>query len=178
MLDVNWLLFFTASLTINAIPGADVVYVAGSFQHSGWRAAFLSAAGLAVGYFFYVLLTWLGVTALIVSMPLFYSVIQLAGAVYLIWMGYGIYSSPAVDIKGSSKDKDPVKSGSFLFNGLIVSVLNPKVGIFFVSFFPQFIHHDSPKYLILVLGALFCLGATFFNIFLLLPHGASETPSF
>lgn len=57
MSDINWLLFFSASLTINAIPGADVVYVAGNFHRSGWRAASLSAAGLAVGYYFYVLLT-------------------------------------------------------------------------------------------------------------------------
>ncbi|MFP1811595.1 LysE family translocator [Lonsdalea quercina] len=164
MSDVNWLLFFSASLTINAIPGADVVYVAGSFHHSGWRAAFLSATGLAVGYYFYVFLTWLGVTALIISIPLLYSLVQLAGAIYLMWMGYGIYSSPTVKLNTSAMRNVQVKSNSFLYNGLIVSILNPKVGIFFVSFFPQFIHYNSPGYLILVLGTFFCLGATFFNL--------------
>ncbi|GAB7217310.1 hypothetical protein [Dickeya oryzae] len=65
MLDVNWLLFFAASLTINAIPGADVVYVTGNYHRSGWSAASLSALGLALGYYFYVFITWLGVTAVI-----------------------------------------------------------------------------------------------------------------
>ncbi|MCI4186974.1 LysE family translocator [Dickeya dianthicola] len=165
MLDVNWLLFFAASLTINAIPGADVVYVTGNYHRSGWPAASLSALGLALGYYFYVFITWLGVTAVIFSFPVFYTLIQLAGAVYLLWMGYGIYHSKPSDISGRNESEITSKTRSFLINGVVISILNPKVGVFFVSFFPQFISHSSPSYLILILGTAFCLGATFFNIF-------------
>ncbi|MBP2844044.1 LysE family translocator [Dickeya oryzae] len=165
MLDVNWLLFFAASLTINAIPGADVVYVTGNYHRSGWSAASLSALGLALGYYFYVFITWLGVTAVIFSFPAFYTLIQLAGAIYLLWMGCDIYRSRPSDVRGGSKNQVTGNARYFLMNGLVISILNPKVGVFFVSFFPQFINKSSPSYLILILGTVFCLGATFFNIF-------------
>ncbi len=165
MFDVNWGLFLVASLSINAIPGADVIYVTGKYNSGGWRAAAVSAAGLALGYYFYVFITWVGLTALLVSEPSLFSVIHIAGALYLIWMGYNILkSSPVKTLNAATSDfsKDNNKKSGFS-GGVIISVLNPKVGLFFVSFFPQFIHSSHTGYLILILGSIFCLGATLFN---------------
>lgn len=165
MLDVNWGLFLIASLSINAIPGADVIYVTGKYNLGGWKAAAVSAAGLALGYYFYVFITWVGLTALLISVPSLFSFIQIAGAGYLIWMGYNILkSSPLKKINAATADlpKENDKKSGFA-GGVIISILNPKVGLFFVSFFPQFIHSSNSGYLILVLGSIFCLGATLFN---------------
>ncbi|PHM71729.1 LysE family translocator [Xenorhabdus sp. KJ12.1] len=166
MLDINWGLFLVASLTINAIPGADVVYVTGKYYTKGKRSAVLSATGLAVGYYFYIFITWLGITAILLSNPSLFGVIQLIGAVYLIWMGKSIIQSSPITTKQNSEQnshKKNTKNYDFL-GGFVISVLNPKVGLFFVSFFPQFITSGSPSYLILILGSVFCLGATFFNM--------------
>ncbi|WP_446469941.1 LysE family translocator [Xenorhabdus stockiae] len=166
MLDINWGLFLVASLTINSIPGADVVYVTGKYYTKGTKSAALSAAGLAVGYYFYIFITWLGVTAILLSNPSLFGIIQFIGAVYLIWMGRNILRSSPItttqNIEKNSYNKS-AKNYDFL-GGFVISVLNPKVGLFFVSFFPQFIKSDSPNYLILILGSVFCLGATFFNV--------------
>ncbi|MDE1475153.1 LysE family translocator [Xenorhabdus bovienii] len=168
MLDVNWILFLVTALTINAIPGADVIYVTSNYHRIGWKAAASSAIGLAIGYYFYVFITWAGITSILMSLPALYTIIQTAGALYLIWMGYNIYRSKPSEITASSEKNDRdinrKKSSSYLLNGLLISILNPKVGIFFVSFFPQFVHQNSPDYLLLVLGTIFCIGATFFNI--------------
>lgn len=167
MLDVNWGLFLIASLSINAIPGADVIYVTGKYNLGGWKSAAVSAAGLALGYYFYVFITWVGLTALLVSVPSLFSFIQIAGAGYLIWMGYNILkSSPIkkINVATVGLPKDNNKKPGFS-GGVIISILNPKVGLFFVSFFPQFIHSSNAGYLILVLGSIFCLGATLFNFF-------------
>ncbi|MBD2804833.1 LysE family translocator [Xenorhabdus szentirmaii] len=166
MFDINWGLFLLASLTINSIPGADVVYVTGKYHVKGKKGAALSAAGLAVGYYFYIFLTWLGITAILLSTPSLYLVIQLIGAIYLIWMGKNILQSPPATTIENTEKNNPKKTKDYDFwGGFVISVLNPKVGLFFVSFFPQFITSSNPSYLILILGSVFCLGATFFNVF-------------
>ncbi|CAH9063860.1 Leucine efflux protein [Pseudoalteromonas holothuriae] len=170
MEQLNLWLFLTTSLVINAVPGPDVLYVISNHKYKGWPAALPSIAGLFAGYLFHVLITYIGVSAIIAGNPILFSAVKYLGSAYLIWMGVNIiievlkkHKKVTVD---DEIDVDVNKSTVKYFSrGFIISALNPKVSIFFLSFLPQFIpKQEADSYLIIILGLIFCIGATLFNL--------------
>ncbi|NRD73126.1 LysE family translocator [Shewanella sp. VB17] len=173
--SVNLLVFLTASLAINAVPGADVVYVVSTYKHSGIKAANLCIIGLFLGYLFHVLITYIGISKVIASNEILFNGIKYLGSGYLIYLGikmiHETYKSKKT-IKGDSGKKDTGtihitnNKHSYIAKGFLISALNPKVSLFFLSFIPQFIDSsDTDSMLTIVLGLIFCIGATFFNFF-------------
>lgn len=130
---------------------------------TGMRAAL----GLGVGYFIHTLAACLGLSAIILSSALAFSLIKWLGAFYLLYLG--VMSLKAM-LKGNSKLAviDHSKSQNNVFKqGVVVSVLNPKVALFFLSFLPQFIDMSgsSVNIQLLMLGLMFSLLATLCNLF-------------
>ncbi|MBQ4811024.1 LysE family translocator [Pseudoalteromonas luteoviolacea] len=165
MEQLNIVLFLTTSLVINAIPGPDVLYVISNYKYKGWKAATPSIIGLFLGYLFHVLITFIGISAVIASTPVLFSVIKYLGSAYLIWMGASIILE-VFRRDGHKPDQveQPNQTNKYLTRGFIISALNPKVSVFFLSFLPQFIpQNDKNSFVIVILGLIFCIGATFFN---------------
>lgn len=161
----NWWLFLTTALILNATPGADVVFVLTNFFKSGMSGAIKSSLGLAVGYLGYVFLTFVGLTILLEQFPFVVPAIKIGGACYLIYLGVSTYRSRH-DNGFAKNESQAVKPASLFIKGFWVSVLNPKVGLFFLSFLPQFIDKNyQNSWGIVILGLIFCSGATFFNLF-------------
>ncbi|MDC0610383.1 LysE family translocator [Vibrio sp.] len=161
------LLFVIACLSINLIPGPDVIYIVSNAmkgqRSSGMRAAF----GLSTGYFVHTLAACFGLSAIIMSSALLFSIIKWAGALYLLYLGImslrAMYrgSSTIINIQNTNQSSHGVFK-----QGVVVSLLNPKVALFFLSFLPQFIDVSSGSVTLQLfsLGLVFSLLATLCNV--------------
>lgn len=130
-------LFALAALALIAIPGPNMVYVATRSLSEGRRAGFASALGLLTGTLIIVVATAAGLSALIASSAVAFDVLRYAGAAYLIYLGLkALLSRQNGDQSAAPK---PISLARAYRQAIVVQLLNPKVALFFVAFFPQFI---------------------------------------
>ncbi|HCH1216178.1 LysE family translocator [Vibrio parahaemolyticus] len=166
-MDLNAiLLFVVACLAINMIPGPDVIYIVSNTMKGKLASGFKAAIGLSVGYFVHTLAACLGLSAIILSSAVAFSAVKWLGAAYLVYLGVQSLRSMW---RGGSKIviSESVETNTNVFiQGVIVSVLNPKVALFFLSFLPQFVDTStgSASMQLLVLGLLFSALATLCNV--------------
>ena len=166
-MDLNSLLLFAvACLAINLIPGPDVIYIVFNTMKGKMISGLKAAMGLGVGYFVHTLAASLGLSAIILSSALAFSIVKWLGAAYLVYLGIQALISMW---RGNNKmvvDDNSKPNGNVFFQGIVVSVLNPKVALFFLSFLPQFIDPlaGSTSIQLLTLGLIFSLLATLCNV--------------
>ena len=136
-----------------AIPGPSNLYVIARGLQSGPGAAVVGAAGCATGALTYVAATAAGLSALIASSQLVFAGLHYAGAAYLCWLGIAALRSPAADTRRATGNGSLWRSYR---QGALVELGNPKVALFFLALFPQFVHRgDGPTALqVVVLGAI------------------------
>ncbi|WP_434362136.1 LysE family translocator [Parasalinivibrio latis] len=166
-MEQSVLLFIVASLTLNLIPGPDVVYIVSNTLRAKVSGGILAAAGLGVGYLFHTLAAVLGLSAVVMSSALLFSVVKFIGAAYLIYLGISILRSTwqgksAMNIE---TEESIVNNRNVFTQGVIVSILNPKVALFFLSFLPQFVSTNAENiaFQLLYLGIVFSVLATLCN---------------
>jgi threonine/homoserine/homoserine lactone efflux protein len=129
--------FGLAAAALIAIPGPNFLYIATRSLADGRRAGLASAFGVEVGTLVHVGAATAGLSALIASSATAFSVVKYAGAAYLAYLGVRALSSgKALELTGL---KAGGAVGRTFAEGIVVSVLNPKVALFFVAFLPQFI---------------------------------------
>jgi threonine/homoserine/homoserine lactone efflux protein len=164
-------LFVTAVFLLCVTPGPDTAYIVSRSLAQGPRAGALSALGISLGCCLHCLLCAFGVTALLAASPSAFAIIKFAGALYLIFLGARIlWSARQLVREGASRTlaQGPVARGAWalIVQGFLTNVANPKVILFFIAFFPQFVATDSPSkpVSLLVLGALFVVIITLYNI--------------
>ncbi len=138
---VHWISFFTAALLLHLSPGPDMAFILGQTIKGGRVRGFSAMGGIWMGAACHALIAAFGLSAIFMTSALAFIVLKWIGAMYLIWLGI-----QAIRSKGSSflsKDSlafEPVLSNWKIFQqGLMVSLLNPKVAIFFMAFLPQFV---------------------------------------
>jgi threonine/homoserine/homoserine lactone efflux protein len=156
-------LFLIAALTLNVTPGPDMLYVIARSLGQGRKAGVVSAFGIGVGGFVHTLAATLGLSALLASSALAYSVVKYVGAGYLIYLGVRMILSQK---RHQSIATLRPASLSRIFNQAVAtSVLNPKVALFFIAFLPQFTNpsQGSVAWQIAFLGVLFCATGTTVN---------------
>ena len=152
------LLFISAALVLLFIPGPAVLYILARSVEQGRRAGLASASGIATGTLAHVLAATLGLSALLLSSAIAYSVVKYAGAVYLLYLGIKKFRErPAV--RDELKQVPALPLRRIYAQGILVQVLNPKTAIFFFAFLPQFVNpargHVSLQFF--VLGMIFIL---------------------
>ncbi|WED24723.1 LysE family translocator [Vibrio sp. JC009] len=142
MIDSNLIILFSiATFVLMITPGTDMVYVVSNALSSGKKAGVASILGVASGAYIHVILATLGVAAVISASPTIYNTLVLAGAMYMGWIGWGIFTHHGMI---SSLDKVPERTLKKVYiQGVMTNLLNPKAIIFTLSFFPQFISKDS-----------------------------------
>lgn len=146
----------TAALAIS--PGPDNIYVLTQSISNGLKYGISTTAGLITGCIVHTTFLAFGVSAVIKDNDQIFLVIKLFGAFYLFYLAYKVYNTRA-HITLDSSDI-PKKSLSQLFRqGFIMNVLNPKVTIFFLAFFPGFLFSENLNTVIqfYVLGLLFMI---------------------
>lgn len=160
-LDSNILIpFLTASVLLTFMPGPDIIYVIMQSITNGKKYGIATALGLVSGIIIHTTLIAFGVAAIIKKSDTLFFLIKLFGAVYLFYLAYKTYkSSSEIQI---GEDKIPNNSLITLYKqGFIMNLLNPKVVIFFLAFFPGFIIESEVNVTqqIYILGLLFMLQA-------------------
>ena len=126
--------FWAVSFLFIITPGADWAYAISAGMRGRWVTP--AVAGLLSGHLLATVVVAAGVGGLVASQPMVLSVMTLAGAGYLLWLGIGMIRQPAVPESGAVQATD---SGlRWAWKGLCVSGLNPKVFLLFLALLPQF----------------------------------------
>jgi threonine/homoserine/homoserine lactone efflux protein len=133
------LLFALAALVLVITPGPNMIYLISRSITQGKKAGVISLAGVITGFIFHIVMASAGLTAILFAVPLAYTILKIIGVSYLLYLAcqsIGPNSRNVFEIKNNLQADKPGKLFSI---GFLTNVLNPKVAIFYVSFFPQFI---------------------------------------
>jgi threonine/homoserine/homoserine lactone efflux protein len=154
----TFVIFAAASAAFVAVPGPSVIYIVSRSLAEGRTAGIVSALGIQTGGLVHVLAAAIGVSALLASSAVAFSVIKYAGAAYLIYLGIRKFleGDEPIEAEGVSADRRRLYT-----QGVVVNTLNPKTALFFLAFLPQFVDPDqavAPQ--VLALGVLFLVIAT------------------
>jgi len=155
-LSISLTAFTLAAALLTLTPGLDTVLVLGTAVSGGTRPAALAGLGIAVGCLIWAALVALGLGALIAASQLGYALLRVVGAAYLMWTGYKLLRHPRETFVALGED--PRGRRAPFATGAMTNLLNPKVGLFYVSFLPQFVPHGvSVAPYVLLLGAIHVL---------------------
>ena len=146
-------------MLLTIMPGPDIIYVLVQSVTNGKKYGIATALGLVSGILIHTTLVAFGVSAVIKQSESIFFGIKLFGAVYLLFLAYQAYGSTEELLLNSKEEK---KGFIKLFKqGFIMNVLNPKVSIFFLAFFPGFLFSSSQSTILqfYILGILFMLQA-------------------
>jgi RhtB (resistance to homoserine/threonine) family protein len=172
MFGINHFEFFVVAVfLLNVTPGPDTAYIVGRSVAQGRAAGLMSAMGISAGCCVHSLACAFGLTALLAASATAFTVIKFVGAIYLIYLGARLVfakPAPAAEATGATPAAAAPKSMRQLFlQGFWTNVLNPKVVLFFVSFFPQFVStgSDHKALAFLMLGVVFVLMSAAWNSF-------------
>lgn len=154
---VSFQLFLITVLIICITPGIDMMFILNRSISQGRDAGIYSASGVSVGAVVHTVLSGLGLSVILQTSVVLFTIIKIVGAVYLIYLGIQMFISKQSSI---SIKKTVYQSRRKLFvQGVITNVTNPKVALFFISFIPQFISVDNQYGPIpfLILGSIFAV---------------------
>ncbi len=133
--------FVAAALVVLVTPGPGVVYVVARSLSQGQRAGLVSVLGLSSGALVHVAAATLGLSAILLASATAFTIVKFLGAGYLIYLGIRTLLAPR---PVESVDATPPRSlYRLLVDGFVVSVLNPKIAVFFLAFLPQFVQPDA-----------------------------------
>lgn len=157
MVEINWMLFITASVVLILVPGQDMILVMSRSIAQGAAAGLATATGVCSGLVVHTLVAALGVGALIRSSQGLYLGLQLAGAAYLAHLGLQLLRAPQGPLQTHAAAQ---RRPSRLFvDGALSNLCNPKIAMFYLAFLPQFVApgatHASLS--LLVLGLTFAV---------------------
>lgn len=157
MLELQQLLPFVGTAIILILaPGPDIIFTVSQGITNGRLAGFTTAAGLALGNLFHTTLVALGVATLLKQSVLAFTILKIAGCCYLLYIAFKLWKHAA---EGLALNNGELKSQNLFFRGLVMNILNPKVALFFLALFPQFINAEtsSPYIQIFSLGIIFII---------------------
>lgn len=146
-------------MLLTIMPGPDIIYVLVQSVSNGKKFGIATSLGLVSGIIIHTTLVAFGVSAIIKSSAYLFFSIKLFGAFYLLYLAYLTYKSDEEVLLNSKAEKKGLLK---LFKqGFIMNVLNPKVSIFFLAFFPGFLYSATQSTIVqfYVLGFLFMLQA-------------------
>ena len=139
---IHWTAFLTAALLLNLSPGPDIAFVLGQTATGGRRAGFAAMFGIWTGAFLHVVLAAVGLSAILATSAVAFSMVKWVGALYLVWLGVkALRSNSSGFLADRAQQKSPV--WKIFRQGFLVASLNSKVAIFFLAFLPQFVVSGS-----------------------------------
>jgi threonine/homoserine/homoserine lactone efflux protein len=147
------LAFIGVSIVVVVVPGPDMALVARNVIRHGRSAGFATSIGICVGTLGWALAAVLGVSTLLATSATAFTALKLAGAAYLIYLGITALRERDVPLAGGTSDSGLSRHRAFL-QGLLSALLNPKLGVFFLTLLPQFIVPGEPVALRMVQLAL------------------------
>ncbi|TKT80975.1 LysE family translocator [Aquamicrobium sp. LC103] len=137
--------FSIAAALLTLTPGIDTALVLRTAAVEGTKNALLAGIGISAGVLGWGVIAALGFGALLAVSETAYAILQIAGAAYLVYLGLQMILSA---LRGKARaavsgdapgERRPAKGPRWFLRGMLTNLLNPKVGVFYVSFLPQFI---------------------------------------
>lgn len=181
----NFYLFIVSAAIFIITPGIDTVFVLNKSLTNGRKSGIYASIGISFGTLVHTLFAALGLSILLAKSAIAFSVVKYLGACYLIYLGIKALTSKTNDMDLSMGERPEKSNWSNFKTGVITNVLNPKVALFFLSFFPQFInreHTDSASPFIIlgitygILGMIWCFILAHFSS--LFSHKIKGNPKF
>jgi threonine/homoserine/homoserine lactone efflux protein len=154
MIGLDTLLVFAiASLVLAVTPGPVWLYLISRTLAQGRRAGYFSMLGVTAGLAVHVALAAFGLTVILLAIPFAFDAIRLAGAAYLLWLAWTTIRGNGLSFE--ARPLPPASGAALLRQGFVASFLNPKVAVFYLSLFPQFVDPGAGS----ILAQSFLLGA-------------------
>lgn len=169
---IHYPLFILTAVTLNLYPGPDTIYILTRSTAQGRAAGVASALGISSGCAIHALLGALGLAAVVMASATAYQTVKWAGAVYLVYLGLSMLRAPSRDAAHARPTAQ--SPGRIYVQGVITSVLNPKVALFFLALIPQFIAPNAahPGLSFMALGLTFVTTSTMWSLVLAVAAGA------
>ncbi len=173
----NVITFMITALFFIMTPGIDTVFILNKSLGQGVKSGVYATLGVSSGVLIHTILATLGLSILIAKSPYAFSIIKYSGTVYLIYLGYVKLTEKQNLFSGNKEDEVKKVGRTAFWSGFLTNTLNPKVALFFLAFFPQFISpakmEDSMPFLIL--GLIYALiGVIWFLILTLFASICSQ----
>ncbi|WP_407508963.1 LysE family translocator [Elizabethkingia anophelis] len=144
MIPIHDLIFFIIAAFILVIsPGPNMIYLISRTITQGRKAGLTSLAGVVCGFLFHIVMVSFGLTAVLFAVPYAYVVLKTLGTVYLLYLAYQAIKPNSKNIFEVDRNISIDRPRKLFTIGFLTNVLNPKVAVFYLSFFPQFI---KPQY--------------------------------
>jgi threonine/homoserine/homoserine lactone efflux protein len=138
--------FSALALGMALTPGPNMIYLISRSICQGRRAGFISLAGVAAGFLFYLICAAFGITALLFAVPFAYDALRFGGALYLLFLAW-----QAVKPGGQSpfqvRTLPPHSPRRLFLMGFLTNLLNPKIALLYLALLPQFIDPNGPSIL-------------------------------
>lgn len=152
MIPVKDLLFFAlAAFGLVISPGPNMIYLISRSITQGRKAGLISLTGVICGFLFHIVMVSAGLTAVLLAVPVAYSILKTLGVFYLLYLAIQAVKPGSKGIFEMRSDLKEARSVKLFSMGFFTNVLNPKVAVFYLSFFPQFI---KPEYGSILLQSL------------------------
>lgn len=172
------LLAFTAAAALLTItPGLDTALVLRTAAVEGARRALAAAIGICLGCLAWGIATAVGLGLLLAASTFAYTALKWAGAAYLLWLGIHLLLRPRDSFEGRAAAASRGGAAAWLRRGFLTNLLNPKVGLFYLSFLPQFVPAGEDVALVtLLLAAIHAaLGLLWFALLILATRPLART---
>ncbi len=159
-------LFIVAGLILNITPGVDLLYITNRSAVQGKKAGVVAALGIGVGCIFHVVAATFGLSMILVSSSLAFTVVKYLGAAYLLYLGIATFLSLKNQKKAETRVVAVLTLPQIFRQAVLINVLNPKVALFFMALLPQFVSPTAthPALTFLFLGLVFNVNGTVVNI--------------
>jgi len=150
-------LFVAAALVMLVVPGPSVLYIVARSIEGGRTAGLVSVLGVQTGALVHIAFAAVGLSAILASSAVAFSVVKWLGAAYLIWLG--LRRILGRDEGDGEVTVEPAPLARVFWQGVVVNTLNPKTALFFLAFLPQFVDpsRGAAWTQILLLGAAFVI---------------------
>lgn len=135
------LAYVLAAGLLTITPGLDTALILRTAAAEGPRRAVLATAGICTGCLVWGLGVAVGLGTLLAASALAFTILKFAGAAYLVWLGLGLLLKPRDSFELTGRTG---AGGSAYRKGVLTNLLNPKIGVFYVSFLPQFLPQGVP----------------------------------
>ena len=134
----NYSLFLVACVLLVLTPGPNLLYLISRTLCQGRGAGLVSLAGTTSGFVVHIVAASLGLSAVLIAVPVMFDAVRFAGAAYLLWLAFDSVRSRGAGLF-APRELAPEPPAKLFRTGLVTSILNPKVALFYLALFPQFI---------------------------------------
>ncbi len=155
--------FVISSLVLTISPGPDIIYVLSQSIIKGKKSAIMVSLGLTSGLLIHTFFVSIGLSLIIIENKEYLFFLKTLSVMYFLYLIFKVYVNRNIDLNFEKKNTNRNE----FYKGLVMNLLNPKVGLFFVALFPGFLFHNqlSDQTQFFILGFIFWFQATVIFLF-------------